>query len=173
MLSKLKRIFRYVLPLHLVLLVTNFLPDFVVFLRFRGWLVRPFLGQCGNNFRLGRNITFYNPQKIKIGSNVYIAYGSWFSADEIIELESEVVIGPYCLFSSSNHTKINDSFRYGKPVANKILIGKGSWIAGHCSIIAGSSVGKGCLVAANSVVNSITDDNSMLAGNPIRVIKKI
>jgi hypothetical protein len=59
--------------LHFVLLVTNWLPDNVVFLRFRGFLAGFFLNGSCKNLRLGRNVTFYNPSKIFISDNVYIA----------------------------------------------------------------------------------------------------
>ena len=167
------RLLRYDWPLHTVVLFTNWLPDNVIILRFRGWLIRPFLGKCGRNFRVGRNVTFYNPRNIAIGNDVYIAYGNWFSAGKNIVIEDEVIIGPYCIFASSNHTKFNGSFRHGIPDKKPILVGHGSWIAGQCSILAGSKIGKGVLVAANSVVNGKIDNNMMCAGSPARSIKEV
>lgn len=173
MLSKLRRIVRYELPLYLVLLITNVLPDFVFILRLRGALARPFLGSCGKNLRLGRNITFYNPSQINIGDNVYIAYGNWFSAAEKIKISNEVIIGPNSVFSSSNHTKKHGSFRYGEPVKKPIVVGDGTWIAGNCSIVSGVKIGKGVLVAANSVVNKNVENDVMVAGVPANTVKKI
>ena len=167
------RLLRYDWPLHTVFLFTNWLPDNVVILRFRGWLIRPFFGKCGRNFRVGRNVTFYNPRNIVIGNDVYIAYGNWFSAGKNIVIEDEVTIGPYCIFASSNHSKFNGSFRHGTPDKKPILVGHGSWIAGQCSILAGSKIGKGVLVAANSVVNGKIDNNMMCAGSPARSIKEV
>lgn len=169
----LKRILRYDLPLHFVLLLTNLLPDLIIFIRLRGFLTSFFLGSCGRNFRLGRNVTFYNPKNIFIGNNVYIAYGNWFSAGEIITLEEETIIGPYNVFASSNHTKIKNSFRFGKAENKPITIMKGTWIGANCTITAGTSIGKGCLIAANSSVIKSFGDNFMIAGVPAKIIKEI
>ena len=62
----------------LFLLFTNWLPDNVIFINLRGRLARPFFKKCGKNLGIGRNVCFYNPSKMEIGTNVYIAYGCWF-----------------------------------------------------------------------------------------------
>lgn len=167
------RILKYDLPLHFVLLVTNWLPDLIIFIRFRGYLAHFFLGSCKKDLRLGRNITFYNPQNIHIGKNVYIAYGNWFSAGEKITIEDEVIVGPSCIFSSSQHTKINGSFRYGTALKNPICIGKGSWITAQCNILAGTNIGKGVLVATNSVTSGNLKSDMMYGGSPAKIIKEI
>lgn len=164
---------RFDWPLHLVLLLTAWLPDNVVILRLRGFLAHFFLKSCGRNFRLGRSVTFYNPSKIEIGNDVYVAYGNWLMAGAEILIEDEVIIGPYCIIASSNHTKKGGSFRYGAPKRAPIKIGRGSWIAGQCSILAGTTVGQGALVAANSVVNGNIEDDYLCAGSPAKQIKKV
>lgn len=169
----LKRILRYDLPLHFVLLLTNWLPDLIIFIKLRGYLASFFLGSCGKNFRLGRNITFYNPKNISIGNNVYIAYGNWFSAGEKIILEDEVVIGPYNVFASSNHTKHNGSFRYGKSQRKPIKVGFGTWIGAQCTITASVEIGSGALVSANSTVLKNVNDDTLVGGTPAKKIKDI
>lgn len=165
---------RYDWPLHFVLWLLNGLPDNVAFLRLRGWAARPFFGRCDGDLRLGRNLDIYNPGKIEIGKHVYIAFGCVLLAAEAIIIEDEVMFGPYVVTVAGNHTKENGSFRYGKPVEKPIKIGFGSWIGSHVTIAAGADIGQGCLVAANSiVVAGPTPINSMLAGNPAKVIKEI
>ena len=171
--NRVVNLLRYDWPLHVVLLLTFWLPDNVQALRLRGYLAHFFLRKCGRNFRLGRNVTLYNPAKIEIGNDVYIAYGNWFSAAEMIIIEDEVIIGPYCIFASSNHTKMNGSFRYGPPVEAPVRIGRGSWIAGQCSVLAGSEIGSGVLVAANSVVTGELRDDFMYAGSPVKPVKAV
>lgn len=167
------RCLRYDWPLHFVLLITNWLPDNVKILRLRGWLAHFFFKQCGKDLRLGRNICFYNPSKIVIGSNVYIAYGNWFSAGSPITLEDQVVLGPHSVFASSNHTCMNGSFRYGPPQNAAIHIGYGAWIAANCTITAGSIIGKGSLVGAGTVVTRNVPDGMLFAGNPGREIRGV
>lgn len=55
--------------------------------------------------------------------------------------------------STSNHTKLNGSSRYGISESRDITIGKGSWIGAHKAIVIGANVGKGSKVAVNFVPN--------------------
>jgi len=167
------RLLRYDLPVHFLLLFTNWLPDIVKVLRFRGWLVSPFLGSCGKGLKLGRNITLYNPQNIHFGNDVYIAYGCWFTASEQILICDEVLIGPYCVFASSNHTRLDGSYRHGERQRGKIEIGRGSWIGSHSCILQDTTVGTGSLVAANSVVNKALPNDVISGGTPAKVLKEI
>lgn len=164
---------RYTLPLHLVLLLTNWLPDNIIFLRFRGWLAHFFIKECGKDLRLGRNISFYNPANISIGDNVYIAYGNWFSADAQIVLENEVIVGPYCVFASSNHSLKNESFRYGPPISKEIIVKKGVWLGAHCTITAGTYIDYGCCIAANTITRGTLLPLSIYGGVPCRLIKPL
>jgi acetyltransferase-like isoleucine patch superfamily enzyme len=107
------QLIRYDWPLHFLLRLTNWLPDNVIFIKLRGMLARPFFRKCGTNLGIGRNVTFYNPSAIEIGSSVYIAYGCWFLGAGRLVIEDEVLFGPYVVISPANHTKINGSFRYG------------------------------------------------------------
>ena len=164
---------RYLWPLHAILVLTNWLPDNVFFLRLRGAMIRPFFGSCGGNFRLGRNVTFYNSKNIHIGNNVYIALDNWFNASEAIVIEDEVMFGPKSVITSSNHTKFEGSFRYGIPQSQPIKIGKGTWVSSNCTITAGSQIESGCLIASNTVVRNIVPKNSLYGGVPGKVIKFI
>ncbi len=164
--DKYVRLFRYMIPMHFVLLVTNWLPDNVFFIRLRGRLARPFFKKCGKRLGLGRNITFYDPSKIVIGSDVYIANGCWFSPADGVIIEDEVLFGPYNVISTSNHTRKNGSFRFGPPKGKTIVFKKGCWLGAHCSVLAGSIIGEGAVVAANSVVNDSVPDHCLFAGNP-------
>ncbi len=170
--SRLKILLRYDWPLHFVLLFTNWLPDNVVFLRLRGNLARLFFGKCAKDLRLGRNLSFYNPSKIEIGAHVYIAYGCVILAgDYSIRLSDEVVMGPYCVLASENHTRQMGSFRYGLPQSAPILVGRGSWLGAHVTVTAGSKIGAGTLVAAGAVVAGEIPNNALAGGVPARIIR--
>jgi len=173
MLKNLRNNFRYDWPLHFIMLLTGWLPDNVLFLRLRGALAKHFLGSCGKNFRVGRNVVLYNPSEIHIGSNVYIAYGAWLAAGGAIRIEDEAMLGPYTVLASANHTRENGSFRYSDPERLVISIGRGSWIGAHATIMAGVAIGKGSLVASGAIVSRGNyPDDAFLAGVPA-VFKKI
>jgi len=171
--NKFKRLIRYDLPLHFILMLTNWLPDNVIFIRFRGWLSRPFFKKCGKKLGIGRNVTFYNPSKIEIGNNVYIALGCWFSSSLGVIIKDEVMFGPYNVIVSSNHTSKNGSFRFGESKGGEVVFNNGCWIGANCTILAKTIVGKGSVVAANSVASGVIPENCIYGGNPGKFIKFI
>ena len=169
--SKVFRLLRYDYPLFIILHLTNWLPDSIIFLRFRGFLARFFFKQAGINLRLGRNLTFYNPSKIVLGRDVYIAEGNWFSAGAEINVGDEVMFGPKSVIVSSNHKIEGGSYRFSAIELNPILIGKGCWIAAQCTITAGSNIGDSTLIAANTVCKGFVPRNVIYGGTPGKIIR--
>ena len=164
---------RYDWPLHFILLFTNWLPDNVIFMKMRGSLIRPFFLKCGKNFKVGRGNVFYNSQNIEFGDDVYIAFGNWFNASAKIVVNDQVLFGPKSIIVSSNHTKMNGSFRFGDSTTAPINIGFGAWIGGNCAILAGTTIGQGTLIAANTVVKGNVPNDCLYAGNPGTIKKRI
>ena len=153
--------------LHFAIFFTNWLPDNVIFLRFRGWLCSFFLKGTCKNLRLGRNLTFYNSHKIFIGNDVYIAYGNWFCAGDEIVIGDEVMFGPLSIIVSTNHTKNEESYRYGSVKNKRIIINKGSWIGGNCNILSGTEIGRGTVISAGSTTFNKIPDNIKFIQNKI------
>jgi acetyltransferase-like isoleucine patch superfamily enzyme len=169
--QKIYRRLRYSWPLHFILLFTNWLPDESFCLRLRGALARPFIGRCGRDLRLGRNVTLYEAESIELGDHVYLAYGCVLMANSPIVIEDEVMIGPYSVVSAGNHTRIGTSFRYGPPQLAPIRIGRGSWLATHVVITAGTTIEEGCLIAGGSVVRGHVSANTAAGGVPAKTLK--
>jgi len=170
--DKIARLLRFDWPLHFVLLFTNWLPDNVFFLRVRGALARPFFGKCGRDLRVGRNVQFYNPELINLGDHIYIAYGCSIMANDLIKVENEVMLSPYCVVISGEHTSIKGSYRYGPAKKAPIIIEKGSWIASHVVVTAGCTIGENSLIAANAVVVHDIPANVVAGGIPAKIINQ-
>ena len=172
--SSLYKYLRYDWPLHFVLLLTNWLPHNVVFLKFRGWLAKPFFRKCGKSLRIGRDVTFFNPSNMTIGDRVYIAKGSWLLGVGEIFIEDEVLLAPYVLIVTANHSFERGAYRNGPAVdVLPVKIGAGSWLSGHCTILPGSDLGKGVLIAANSVFKGKAEDGAIFGGIPAKLLKSI
>lgn len=58
---------------------------------------------------------------------------------------------------------------YGKP----ITIGNNCWLASNVTVIAGVTIGDGCVIGAGSVVTKDIPSGVLAAGNPCKVIKTI
>ncbi|HGN9470599.1 TPA: DapH/DapD/GlmU-related protein [Providencia stuartii] len=58
-------------------------------------------------------------------------------------------------------------------ISKKITIEDGVFIGAHSIILKGSHIGKNCVIGAGSVVTGKLDNDSVYAGNPIKLIKKL
>ncbi len=168
----LKTYSRYDLPLWLVRLLTNWWPDIGPAPGIRGKLFSLFISKCGKKFSVGRDVTLLAPNRLTVGNDVYLAKGTWLNAFGNVEIEDEVLTGPYVVIASSNHGFKDDSCRFGGIHPSPIKIGRGSWIGTHVVIAAGVSIGRGNLIGANAVVTKDTPDNVFVAGVPAKVISE-
>jgi acetyltransferase-like isoleucine patch superfamily enzyme len=162
--------FRYILPIWLAQLLTNWLPENRITIRLRGMFVSPFLGQCGKNLQLARSVHFLNPHGISIGRDVYLATGCWIDGIGGLTIDDEVKLSPYVVVTTSSHCFKNDSVRFGGSMSSPTRIGKGSWLAAHVVVAAGVSIGSGVVVGGNSVVSRNLPDNVFAAGAPAKTI---
>jgi len=152
-----------------VLNLMNILPGKGAALALRGRWARRFFRSCGENLKLSAHVNIYNPGRVVCGNSVYIGYGVYFGGGDIV-LEDEVIIGPYCCIAAGNHTLKNGSYRFGPYEFGSIVIGRGTWLGAHVTVTSNVRIGKGCLVAANSVVTADVPDFSVVGGVPAHVL---
>ena len=168
--SELTHQLRWALPIWLVGLLTNWLPDNRITLRLRGALARPFIRKCGRGLRLGSHVTLLNTNRLEVGDNVYLARGTWLNCMGGMTVEDEVSLAPYVVISTLQHVFKDGSVHKGGSIARPVTIGRGSWLAAHVSVKCGVRIGKGNLVAANACVVKDTPDNVVVGGVPAKVI---
>ncbi len=169
---KYHRLLRYDWPLHFVLTILNFLPDNIIFLKLRGYFASFFFFKTGKNIQIGRDVTFYDPSKIIIGSNVYFAKGTWICGGEKIIIGSNILFAPYSIIVTSNHKFKNGGYFNDQTTSSgNVIIDDGCWMGAHSVILGGSHLKSGTLIAANSVFKGSSEENSIYAGNPIKFIK--
>jgi acetyltransferase-like isoleucine patch superfamily enzyme len=153
-----------------VMKFTGCLPDFKAVMRLRGFLVRPCFLRCGKAFEIASNAMIVYTSRVSIGDNVYIAYGSWVQGVGGVTIDDEVMLAPYSVLASSNHTQINGSYRFGEGVHEPIHICRGAWVGAHTVVTAGVTVGTGAVCAAGSVITKDVPDHSTVGGVPAKII---
>jgi acetyltransferase-like isoleucine patch superfamily enzyme len=163
------RVFQY-LWFHLISLVTSWLPELRPFLRLRGLLLRPSFNCCGKNLLVSRHVIVNFTNRLEIGSDVVLATGCWLNARGGIVLEDEVQLGPYAVLVSGDHSKMNGSYRFGASNLGPIRICEGAWIAAHATVTKGVVIGRGALLAANSVATHDVPPFTIAGGVPARII---
>lgn len=160
---------RYALPLWFVQLLTNWLPENRATIRIRGALIKPFLGKCGKNLQLAKDVTFLNLSGIEIGNDVYIATGCWIDGIGGLIIGDEVELSPFVVIATSSHCFKTNSVRFGGSSRRPVNIGKGTWVASH-AVITGAIIGSGTIVGANAVVLEDLPSNVLAGGVPAKVI---
>ena len=154
-----------------IMLITNCLPDFTVCLKLRGFLLKPAFKQTGKNFQIASGTIVNWSSNIIIGNNVFIANNCWIQGVGSVELEDEVMLGPFTVIASNNHSRKNGSYRFGSGQKGKVLLRKGSWIGSHVVITMGVTIGESSAVAAGAVVTKDVLANCIVGGVPAKIIK--
>lgn len=121
------------------------------------------------------NISYPNSH-LKIGNNVGIS-GSTICVRQSVEIGNNVLIGSGCLITDSDAHPLNGSDRRedrdDKTLSARIFIGDNAFIGARCIILKGVTIGNGAVVGAGSVVTKDVPANTIVAGNPARIIRKI
>ncbi len=110
--------------------------------------------------------------EIRVGRNVFINQNCTFYDLGGLDIGDDVLIGPNVSIITAGHP-LEPSQRRAVTVGNPIVIERGVWIAAGATIIGGVTVGENAVVAAGSVVTRDVPPNTLVGGNPARVIRSI
>lgn len=135
--------------------------------------------------KIGKNsvimdIKFFNwhhtgPSGLSIGNECYIGNESLLDLYDRVRLEDQVTLAQkvtvltHLNVGYKNHPLQNFFPKMSKPVVFK----KGSVIGASSTILPGVSVGKEAFVAAGSVVTKNVPPNTLVAGVPAKIIRRI
>ncbi len=110
---------------------------------------------------------------IIIGENVFINYNAVMLDGGYIRIGNNTKIGPNAQFYTPNHPIDYLERRKPQEKALPITIGEDCWIAGGVTICPGVTIGNRCIVAAGSVVTQDVANDSLVAGCPAIVKRKL
>jgi len=107
--------------------------------------------------------------KLRFGDRVFVNVGATILCVE------EILVGDDVAFASDVYVMDSDSHGVeGQPHRQApIRIGDGCWIGARAMILPGVTLGKRVLVAAGAVVVHDVPDDSLVAGNPARVMRQL
>tara|TARA_B100001093_G_C26319823_1_gene797172 strand:+ start:23 stop:583 length:561 start_codon:yes stop_codon:yes gene_type:complete len=146
-----------------------------------------------SNFVIGKNVRFgnygtlhainkykkqnFNPL-IEIYDNVSIGDNFHISIINKLTIKKGVLMGFCVTIVDNSHGIVNDIFEDDtlEPAERKlyskgpVLIGKNVWIGDKVTILPGVIIGDNCIVGFNSTVTKSFPKNSLIAGNPAKII---
>lgn len=112
--------------------------------------------------------------KLMIDDGVRLGHYNHIYATSAIHIEPDVLTADRVYITDNVHQYQNiDVPIKNQPIRqlNNVVIGEGSWIGENVCII-GASVGKHCIIGANSVVTHDTPPHCVLVGAPAVIIKR-
>ena len=134
-----------------------------------------------SNLSIGRGSIVSSFTKIKsadgplrIGGNVEISNGcviTSFTAGTYIG--DDCLIGPNCSILGNNYhyDRLDVPIRLqGKVSAKGIRIADNVWLGAGCVLLDGADIGAGSILTPNTVVSGRIPENSIVQGNPAKVI---
>ena len=129
--------------------------------------------QIGDGSKIG---TFVEIQKgARIGANCKISSHTFIC--EGVSIEDNVFVGHGVTFINDLYPRATTS--NGAPQTEKdwecvpTRVGKGASIGSGATILAGITIGESALVGAGSVVTKDVPPNTIVAGNPARVLRSV
>lgn len=133
-------------------------------LKLAGVVVHPGVSVCGRGWIYGRGV-------VTLGRDSWLSPGVVFHShvDASITIGESCDIGPGVAFIPGGHAIGAAHRRAGEGFAKPIGVGDGCWIGAHSIILGGVCVGRGCIIAAGSVVTQDVPANTLVAGIPARV----
>jgi len=134
----------------------------------------------GNNVSIGAfsrlviSTSYNKPGKfIKIGNNVGVGEFAYLGGGGGLEIGDGCIIGQYLSCHPENHVYDHPGIeiRFQGTTRRGIKIGDNCWIGSKVTVLDGVTIGKGCVIAAGSVVNKDMPEDSIVAGVPAKVIR--
>ena len=133
--------------------------------------------RIGKRFRLypGWRIEVLQQGLINIDEDVSAGQGLHLIAlENVLHIGRGTVISADVLITNADH----DYRQIGVPIYRQAMINKPTNIGDNCFIgagaklLAGTTLGKQCIVGANAVVKGCFPDFCVIAGNPAKIIKR-
>lgn len=121
-----------------------------------------------------RKIKYLRSQGMKIGENCHINTMSFSTEPYLIEIGNHVAISAGTDFVT--HDGAVWCFRDENKEADifgKIIIGDNVFIGINSTILPNTTIGNNCIVGAGSIVRGKFPDNTVIIGNPAKVIMKM
>ena len=115
-----------------------------------------FLRNIGEGSRVMPPVTVVRGNNVKIGHNVVVMNNALFMGAGGITIEDDVMVAANAQLISNNHDLYDHQILTCKPIR-----------------LPGITVGENAVVAAGSVVTKDVEDNTVVGGNPAKLIKQL
>ena len=120
--------------------------------------------------RISPSVCIEGAENLQLGDDVFIGHFCFIEAGAGVQIGAGTHITNYVsIVTHSTHRSVRTG-RGTADVRAPIAIGERCFIGPHSTVEAGSTLGRGCVVASHSRVRGAFADFSMIAGSPARVV---
>lgn len=110
---------------------------------------------------------------LEMGVNSFINYDCIMLNNAMVKLGDNVLVGPKVSFYTAIHPIDAKQREQWLVYAKPITVEDNVWIGGSATILGGVTIGKNAIVGAGAVVTKDVEPNTIVVGNPARVLRKI
>lgn len=104
--------------------------------------------------------------RLTLGAKSFINRNCFIDNNATVKIGNNCAIGYNVVIATSNHSMGCSSKRGGVLRPLPVEIQDGCWIGANSTILPGTIVQKGCVIAAGSIVKGICEANCLYAGVP-------
>lgn len=136
------------------------------------------LGTVLKDTRVSSSTVITDKEHLQLADNVFIGHFNFIESSNGIILNEGVQVTNYIsILTHSSHVSIRlygKHYRTSKDLIGykkgAISIGEYTFVGPHSTILPGTTIGKGCLISAYSMVKGDFPDFSVIAGNPATIV---
>ena len=136
-------------------------------------ILRQLLGHFGQNSLIQPPFFCSYGHNIYIGDHVFLNVLCTILDGNTVRIGDHVMIGPAVQIYTAAHHLQAESRIQGWEIARPIVIEDNVWLGGGAILLPGVTVGRNAVVGAGAVVSRNVPANTVVAGNPARVIREI
>lgn len=139
----------------------------------RNSIIRKLFGKAGSGFLIEQPFFCDYGYNIEIGEKFYANVNCVILDEAKVKFGDNVFIAPNCGFYTAGHPFDVEQRNSGLEYARPITIGNNVWIGAQVCVLPGVTIGDNCVIGAGSVVNRDIPANTLAAGNPCRIIRRL
>lgn len=136
-------------------------------------LCQKIFGKIGKNFWIQPPFFCDYGVNISCGDNVFLNFNCVFLDVAKIIIGSNTMFGPNVQIYTATHPLDWKTRRDGLELGKTITIGEHVWVGGSAILCPGIKIGDRSVIAAGSVVTKDVPPDTLVGGNPAKILKSI